>query len=229
MGTASRPGPMALLADQHIKKELDHSLIENGKVQFLSESDLAQYRKDNRKRLQSLRLAAPDQLKGYATFESFAQAMGNYAQELEKKDGEPVIAILFRDSDGRQSERSKDPKRWNNQQAAMKKGFLSAHEYQLGVPMIPKPKSEAWLLCALTKVQHCNKLEELPGNDTSATAPKKLLEALLGKPYDNDEMIDWIKEGKIEIARIRDMPSCTAFKKDLTNAIKQANLIQNPT
>jgi len=44
-----------------------------------------------------------------------------------------------------------------------------------GVAMIPKPKSEAWLLCALKNkpYESCEKLEDRSGNDDSPNSLKK--------------------------------------------------------
>ena len=55
--------------------------------------------------------------------------------------------------------------------------------------MIPKPKSEAWVLCALSKLyKECDELEDRSGNDNSPNSLKRELEELLGsyppvKPY----------------------------------------------
>ncbi len=39
-GSASRPGPMAILLDRLVASRMDYSLLDCGMVQFLSESDL---------------------------------------------------------------------------------------------------------------------------------------------------------------------------------------------
>ena len=48
--------------------------------------------------------------------------------------------------------------------------------------MIPKPKSEAWLICALKRdpYQVCERLEARSGNDQSPNSLKRELEQLLG-------------------------------------------------
>lgn len=212
MGSADKPGPMAILVDRFLEPQLGYSLMEYGMVQFLTESDLtARVKQRGRMRPQSLRL------KGYAPFTRWAEALGTLAKERAEKHNTPVIAILFRDSDGTQSARADDPQRWQHQHAAMQTGFSTAGAR--GVPMHPKPKSEAWLLCALREeYKNCQKLEALPGNDDSPQAPKKLLEKALGELYNNDRMIEQIKDGKIDLSRI-DMPSCIAFRKELTETV----------
>ncbi len=56
----------------------------------------------------------------------------------------PVIAVLFRDSDGTASS---GRGLWEDKRKSIEDGFGEAG-FDYGVPMIPKPKSEAWLLCA---------------------------------------------------------------------------------
>ncbi|MBF0400869.1 MAG: hypothetical protein HQL90_08900 [Magnetococcales bacterium] len=225
MGHASKPGPMAIMVDQRLETELGYSLLEIGQVTFLSEPELAALaRALSKLRKQSILLSGPKQLPGIASIQRLARAMGMRAQELEKTEQTPVIAVLFQDSDGTRSERSDHPRRWEDQRQAIKKGFLLADGYELGVPMIPNPKSEAWLLCALKDppYQHCLQLEGLSGNDDAPNALKKQLAAAMGRPYDNDEMIGYIRTSTVDINRIQDMPSCTAFKDDLRNACNHA-------
>jgi hypothetical protein len=65
---------------------------------------------------------------------------------------------------------------------SMLTGFEVEH-ISTGVPMIPKPKSEAWILCALrNNYQHCAKLEDESGNDRSPNPLKQQLEDYLGEP-----------------------------------------------
>ena len=222
-----KPGPMAILVDQFVASQMGDSMINRDRVRFLSKSDLKERRTRLGNRYQSVRLAGPKRRKGYSDFIRWAQVMGIMAKELEAERQRPVVAVLFRDSDGTGSERSKDLKRWKNQCDAMREGFLSVEGYRFGVPMIPKPKSEAWLLCALQKepYQHCQSLENLSGNDDAApkNSPKKLLEMAIGGSYNNEEMMDWLKEGRVEIKRIN-MPSCIVFRSDLLAALQAASI-----
>jgi len=60
----------------------------------------------------------------------------------------------------------------------MLNGF--AHEgFDSGVPMLPNPKSEAWLLCALKKprpYQDCDRIEAGSGNAAAPDSLKAQLE-----------------------------------------------------
>ena len=107
----------------------------------------------------------------------------------------------------------------------MRSGFRSV-DCELGVPMVPKPKSEAWLLCALKRspYQGCADLEDLSGNDDSPRSPKKLLAEAVGSsvvPVPAEEQVDWVRTGRVDPFRIQ-MPSFDQFKTDLLEAVSRA-------
>jgi hypothetical protein len=86
--------------------------------------------------------------------------------------------------------------------------------------MIANPKSEVWILCALrNRYQHCIKLENESGNDNSPNSLKKQLEDHLGEPVTGILLNDKIDNGEIDIDRIIDMPSMTAFKDRLNEVL----------
>ena len=98
----------------------------------------------------------------------------------------------------------------------MARGFAAAG-YVRGVPMLPKPKSEAWLLCALQEhaYQNCIRFESISGNDHSPNSAKKQLEAAMleyGKTY--ADAPDMVVDGMISPQEI-DMPSFNAFRSRL--------------
>jgi hypothetical protein len=100
-------------------------------------------------------------------------------------------------------------------------GFNRSALRERGVPMIPKPKSEAWLLCAVSKgYQHCAALEELSGNDDSdQSAKKQLHEALNGNSTSQDQ-IDWLDNNGFDLDKAaQNMPSYQAFKNRLVSAL----------
>ena len=78
--------------------------------------------------------------------------------------------------------------------------------------MLPKPKSEAWLLCAIkNSYQNCNALENESGNDNSPNNLKTQLETF---GLTHDEICEKIKANKIGIEKI-DMKSFNIFKNRL--------------
>ena len=87
-----------------------------------------------------------------------------------------------------------------------------------GVPMIPRPKSEAWLLCALraNPYQGCEALEGRSGNDNSPYDLKSELKEILGERA--SLICEMIESGEIDFDRI-EMPSFRAFRARLEEVI----------
>ena len=88
--------------------------------------------------------------------------------------------------------------------------------------MLPKPKSEAWLLClaGVNPGGTSETLEELSGNDHSPKSAKSLLDTTLGHHHSADELCDWLIEHPVEVDRINAMPSFHAFHQALISAVK---------
>jgi hypothetical protein len=88
--------------------------------------------------------------------------------------------------------------------------------------MIPKPKSEAWLLCAVKEnpYQHCHHLEDESGNDRSPNSLKVQLSAVLHCNDSGRQLNDMIKNNEINVHQI-DMPSFNAFKENLEKVLKK--------
>ena len=85
--------------------------------------------------------------------------------------------------------------------------------------MVPKPKSEAWLLCAIkNEYRDCDALEDRSGNDNSSNSLKGELKSHLGEKVTRDLLCRMIDDGVIDCLRI-DMPSFSIFRTDLDLAI----------
>lgn len=106
-------------------------------------------------------------------------------------------AIYFKDMDFSSNENKE--KYYEALIAAMHLGFDSA-EFRKGVPMIPKTRSESWMLCVVDKnAARESYYENLPGSDKSPNSGKKILAAKLGcsekenyaKLSDRIENYDW--------------------------------------
>lgn len=85
-----------------------------------------------------------------------------------------------------------------------------------------RPKSEAWLLCALKAdpYQYCAGLESLSGNDASPNSAKKRLEMLLQDlDRSSSELSSMVESGDIDPRRI-DMESFNRFKDRLMEVVK---------
>jgi hypothetical protein len=129
--------------------------------------------------------------------------------------GREVVAVLFRDGDGT---RSSPPDDWQRKLESMLNGFQLAG-CTTGVPMLPRPKSEAWLLCAMKPqpYQHCAALEDASGNDDSPNSLKTQLEALIGHKASAQEQAQWVRDGRVDPDRL-DMPSFLIFRQHLEAA-----------
>lgn len=102
-------------------------------------------------------------------------------------------------------------------------GFKS-EEFEYGVPMVPNPKSEAWLICALkpNPYQNCAKLEtSLPGTDGAPRSAKDILKELLSrKGKAVSDLADMITDGMINPSQIT-MPSFDRFKVRLEDVTRR--------
>jgi hypothetical protein len=130
-----------------------------------------------------------------------------------------VGAVLFRDNDGTvASLRSL----WQDKLRSINAGF-AAEDFHLGVPMVPKPKSEAWLLCAAqeNQYQNCARFEELSGNDASPNSAKKeLATALTARGRSYADVCGMVGNGEINPHSIN-MPSFSCFKVRLEIVARQ--------
>jgi hypothetical protein len=147
--------------------------------------------------------------KGTAYFINNAIALAKIAKEKSKELDDEVIAILFRDSDGTNSTFKG---MWEDKIESIENGF-KIEQFTKGVAMIPKPKSESWLICTLKDkpYEQCSKLEERSGNDKSPDNLKDELESLGIELQTINEMIT---DGRIDIEKI-DMPSFKYFENRL--------------
>ncbi|MGP9594840.1 hypothetical protein, partial [Halomonas sp. AOP42-C2-25] len=148
-----------------------------------------------------------------------ARALAQCAKELAAEIGDGVIAVLFRDSDGTASAGRGD---WQTKYDSILEGF-EAEGFSYGIAMMPKPKSEAWLLCALkpdSPYQHCAGLEQASGNDDSPNALKKQLDAALQGQTSADELAETAKDGNIQWENI-DMPSLDVFKHRVEEVVSR--------
>jgi hypothetical protein len=208
-------GPMAWLVDQVAEHKLRFSSIPLHLMHALSKSVLQAETK--RIRPPSLRgKRRPDHETAY--FFRNARALARTAQRLAKETEDEVVAVLFRDADRTQSTRHDD---WRVKQKSMLDGF-DVEEFETGVPMVPNPKSEAWLLCALKHnqpYQHCNTLEKESGNDNAPRSLKSQLEHALGEKPTRELLSKMVQTRKVDAEKI-DMESFNAFCECLQSVLE---------
>jgi hypothetical protein len=217
------PGPMAWIVDKLLERHhTGYSLLEAHQaggdcVTHVHETALAALGKPGSPLFPGVKFG-----KGTAFFTRNAQAMGLLVKKTSAQENQPVLAVLFRDGDG---VRATPAGEWQEKVNSMHRGFALV-DCHTGVPMVPRPKSEAWLLCALRQPGYvnCAPLEDASGNDASPSSLKRQLAALCGGPDPSaDEQADWVMIGTVDPLRI-DMPSFDAFKQALHTAAKHAGL-----
>lgn len=214
-GVELRPGPMAWIVNRLLEEQLQYSLLEQHRqggdcVHLIDEVELG--RRERSTRRAGMRLPGIRYGKGNAYFTRNAELLGVRANELATDSGQPVIAVLFRDGDGT---RATPHDEWQKKRDSIRRGFDLVGCYT-GVAMVPRPKSEAWLLCGM-KAQpyaNCAALEDSSGNDRSPNSLKSQLIAAAGHEPFADEQSGWISSGRVDSARI-DMPSFNVFREEL--------------
>ena len=204
-------GPMAMIVDQVVKHRTGCSVIQEGQYGFAPKNELIKKAKAARPGKKGMTLPGVDREKETAYFYHSARAFGTWAKKIQEKRREVVVAVLFRDCDKEGQDRGVWQHKWNS----MLDGFTEA-AFNHGVPMLPKPISEAWLLCALKNnpYQNCDALEKR----SSSPKAKKPLKNELDKVCDGTDICSLVKSGRVNALKI-DMPSFNAFKEKLLEVI----------
>lgn len=216
-------GPMSIIADKAMARSLGYSMLEvtPDRYVYLSEHKLAELENARKRNSRSMSLVGKNREPETGYFYINAWMLGLATLELQNRDycDDKAIAILFRDADGT---RAKIKGLWEAKLKSMRAGFKRSALHERGVPMIPKPKSEAWMLCATKPepYQHCARLEALPGNDTSPNSAKSRLAHALGGNDSAIEQRRWIEDNDFDIDAVSgQMTSFAQFIEDLEKAI----------
>ena len=208
---------MGWVVDKFIRDWIDYSPVECDRVIWITRPELS----GRAKQVANGRVFLPGAGKksGYLGQAKQAAALAEFAMQSEGAYGGPSVAVFFRDSDGTQA--SPDD-HWEQFTEAVEAGFRAVG-YRGGVPMIPKPKQEAWLLCAMKEnpYQSCAALEAESGNDASEGSLKRKLAEAVGCDCSTDDMVEWFCSGRVDINNI-DMPSFNRFKESLKLAVLRA-------
>lgn len=206
-------GPLCLMLDKLAEafNGLQYSLLDSHQVFFTAKQQLADTAKVEPPR--KVRLPGKKHGRETAYYYKNALALSHMAQALSASQTQTVVVVLFRDADGTVSSSRGE---WQQKLQSMQDGFASANYAELGVPMLAKPKSEAWLICALKgqAYQHCAALEDRSGNDDSPLA------GLVGDTS-APALAQLVRDGRINPAQI-DMPSFNQFKQSFEQALRHA-------
>jgi hypothetical protein len=200
-------GPMTVWLARLWAAMLDYNLLDMPEaVVYVPEKALAQKAKESGSHMQRLR--GKKQAVETGLYFSNAQQLGLMAQQLAEDHSVTVMAVLFRDADGT---RSAPGQMWQTKWDSMVNGFASV-AYEFGVPMMPKPKSEAWLLCAGQSGNHSYAaLEEISGNDASPKSAKKQWNDFMGSQQTAAQEADWCETNPTDWSSLLTMPSFKAF------------------
>lgn len=214
------PGEMAMLVDMMLRPLWGYSPLEQRGVLHVTKKELGRLSRE----VKTTALPGKKKDQGTAFYFKNSLALGIYATQFERQEACETIAVLFRDTDGTVStERGHRQKKLSS----MYSGFDAAH-YTRGVPMLPKPKSEVWMLCATQKrpYQSCACLEDISGNDASPNSAKRQLDAALkARKTSREELTDMLADGRINPDHI-DMPSFNEFRQRVVEVAQ--NLAQLP-
>ncbi|OJW26505.1 MAG: hypothetical protein BGO49_12300 [Planctomycetales bacterium 71-10] len=208
------PGPLALVLAAIIEHHQGYSPADTGHWGWVPESMLANHGE------KGFRFVGKKRDQETTEFYRNARALARIAREKLREPGteDEIVVVLFHDTDGSRSARRGN---WTSKRRSMLDGFAE-EGLATGVPMIPKPKSEAWILCALHHHQHgCDPLESRSGNDRSPNSLKGELESRLaatGRSPTREDLCEMVHDGGIDWRRIR-MPSFDAFYFRLREAI----------
>lgn len=217
---------MAWIVDQLLAKALGYSLLETehlsqgsgNSVRWIHETELG-----NRQPGEPPSLPGRKDAKGSPKifFRKNAYRLGLIAKTLSKTQNDDVIAILFRDKDGTHKTSRTE---WSDKVQSIENGFQLA-EYDSGIPMVPRPKSEAWILAALKyDYRDCEHLEDAPGNDGSPNSLKIELDTYLGHSPSAQEQADWVQNGQVDICRLN-LASYQAFVSKLESTLQNLSLL----
>lgn len=202
-------GPMSLLIDQWIEPRLGYSLIDTLQFSVIAKSELVV----EAKKIKDI----PEKGKKRKVETRFFFKNARALARIAKRDQYPedIILVLFRDTDGTVSTRKG---LWSHKHKATLDGF--AYEgATTGVPMIPNPKSEAWILCALrNEYRHCIALENESGNDRSSNSLKRQLKKYFKDNPTWKTLGEMVQDHDINIEHIN-MPSMVAFKARLDEVL----------
>ncbi|QGH60231.1 hypothetical protein [Serratia proteamaculans] len=218
------PGPMTCFVDKEIERSIDYSLLEITPEQyiFISKIELinaAQRLRENKKSMSLTGKRRPGVETGF--FYLNARMLGEITRHLAEEHDDQAIAVLFRDCDGT---RSDNASLWQDKVNSIRHGFSDAGLGSRGVAMVPKPKSEAWMLCVLRdNYQQCARLESLSGNDNVPNSAKAQLTTALNGEASTVAQLQHLDATVIDTDRLAEqMPSYGEFHQDIAIAYRDA-------
>lgn len=220
-GADFRPGPLTVLLNWLLEPLLGYAPADVDETfHFVPKAELLR-RAEAMK--QGRRMGLPGAKRGQETnfFYKNAWMLGEAALALEDERQDRGIAVLHRDADTRNRTPATE---WAQKVQSMEDGFTRAG-YDRGVPMLPRPISEAWLLCLARQTgPACALLEDEAGNPDSANPLKRQLADALGLEEEASAtaLVAWLAQTSPDWTRLGGMPSFAHFHQRLQNATQAA-------
>ena len=215
-GEAFEAGPLAVIVDRVLAATLDYRPLQvhpQG-VHFIGKARVMQRARDGAQRRGFAFIGKKrGQETGY--FYLAAWMLGELALELEAAYTDSSIAVLHRDSD----DRADGPNDlWERKFKSMLDGFTRAGHMH-GVPMLPRPISESWLLCAARPgLANCAALEDEAASDNAPRPLKVQLAEALGEHRGAQALAEWI-DVAFDAEKMATMPSFARFHEVLNGAV----------
>jgi hypothetical protein len=186
-----KQGPLKDCVDQL----LDFFWDNRNYIQFkqVSRPEVSQSIKGKPEKKTYIARGAKNKFPDHRSIAASAKCLAQKAEETAMEYDEPHKwgVIYFHDLDA--NTKASVDEIYNDSMNAMNEGFDSV-SFPHGVPMIPKTRSESWLLCLLDSDGGVNKryFEDLPMSDKSPNSGKKVLAAVLD--VSEDESYSRIEE-----------------------------------
>lgn len=218
-------GPMTYFVDKELEALMGFSMLESVPecYIFVAKAELIRLADALRQNRKSMSLQGKkNRALETRYFYINALILGNRSVEIatEKRD-DAVLAVLFRDCDGT---RSADASLWQDKVNSIQQGFHDSRLRGRGVAMIPKPKSESWMLCVLRdNYQHCTRLEDLSGNDNAVNSAKMQLDDALDGNASTASQVNRLVDHGIDTGLLASgMPSYDSFHQNMITAYQEA-------
>ncbi len=160
-GDDLQPGPMMVLVSQIVEGMDGYSPLDYACCGLIARAELNAVIDSHKHNWKSAKLPGRHRTQETQNLRRSARALARLAARWAAENQDDVVAILFQDNDDRQST---PESLWRAKKDAVYAGFME-EGFARGVAMIPRPTSEAWLLCALKErpYEQCEALEERPG------------------------------------------------------------------
>ena len=210
-------GPMAIIVARIVKPLEQESFLRDS-CGFVSEKELGRQAKDLKPAKKSPRLRGKKRQQETLYFFENARTLACIAKQKATELKKDVVAVLFRDADGPASAGRGES---HARRESMINGFKQ-EKFDHGVPMLPIPKSEAWLICLLKKDPNrdCGKLEQSSGNKNSKRPLKRELQKILNEDATRIKLNEMVSNLNLNVEQI-DMPSFQTFHTDLKKVVSQ--------